>query len=312
MPRKEFTKQVELEIIEYYKNHTSSNTARHFHVHFNRIERVLIKYNIKVHTNIEEHDLHVKTYEETCLNRYGVRNSFMADTVKDKSKQTLIEHYGVDNPSKSAEILERKQNNCLLKYGTRYYFETDMYKEAYKNTCLARYGVDNVLKLKKFKEDAMLAKYGVDHAFLVNEFKEKAFSTMESRYGCPHGLSYKFKYNNESFDSFPELCFYMYCIQNNVDIMREPVGLTYAYNGTEHKYFPDFRVNGALIEIKGKQFINEDGIWYNPFNRLDDGLVAAKYKCAIDNNVTILYEADYQKYVDWFYENAYNKNDFVV
>ncbi len=37
----------------------------------------------------------------------------------------------------------------------------------------------------------------------------------------------------------------------------------------------------------------------------------AKYKCMRSNNVTILTQKDYKKYVDWFYKNGYKLEDFM-
>ena len=40
-------------------------------------------------------------------------------------------------------------------------------------------------------------------------------------------------------------------------------------------------------------------------------LYEAKHQWAIKNNVEILYSKDYQKYIDWFYDNGYKKEDFL-
>jgi len=313
MARKEFTEQEELEIIEYYKTHTDSNTGTHFNCHFiPRILRVLQKYNISRHTNEENKILYKQAYIQTCLKKYGVTNAFAADTIKQKIKESNIKKYGVDNPSKAEIVKLTKEKTYLEHFGVTHYSKTDTYKESYKNTCIKKYGVDNPLKLAEFREGGMQTKYGVSHPFELDIFKTKAFDTMELRYGVRHGLSNKFNYKNISFDSFPELCLYLYCIKNNIEIIREPIKLIYYYDGVTHEYYPDFSIKGQLVEIKGKCFINEHGVWYNPFDAENSGLVEAKYWCAINNNVKILTESDYQKYLDWFYKNGYKKEDFIV
>jgi len=70
------------------------------------------------------------------------------EEVKNKIKQTNIEKYGVENPSKSNIIkdkiskankdvkekaLERRKKTCLERYGVDTYTQTDEYKEKFKN-----------------------------------------------------------------------------------------------------------------------------------------------------------------------------------
>ena len=53
--------------------------------------------------------------------------------------------------------------------------------------------------------------------------------------------------------------------------------------------------------------------WQNPFDKSIEAqrIAAEKYKTAIQNNVKILYKEDYQKYIDWFYKNNYNVEDYI-
>ena len=52
--------------------------------------------------------------------KYGVDNVFQLDTVKEKTKETIIEKYGVENPSQSVEIQLKKEETCLKNYGVRF------------------------------------------------------------------------------------------------------------------------------------------------------------------------------------------------
>lgn len=62
-----------------------------------------------------------------------------------------------------------------------------------------------------------------------------------------------------SFDSFPELCFYLYNKRVGNGIIREPRTFEYEFAGKILVYVPDFEVNGELYELKGDQFLAEDG-----------------------------------------------------
>lgn len=52
-------------------------------------------------------------------------------------------------------------------------------------------------------------------------------------------------------DSTYELAYLIYCLDHNIDIKRCNEAFEYEYEGKKHKYYPDFEVNGELIEIKG-------------------------------------------------------------
>ena len=157
-------------------------------------------------------------------------------------------------------------------------------------------------------EQTNLQKYGAKYYVGSKKYKDDIFFF----YCTYHAPSYKFICNNHYFDSFPELCFYLYHITNNIEIKREPVELKFTLNNKVYSYYPDFQVGDKLYEIKGNQFLTEDGKWQCPFDHTKDALFEAKHQCAIKNNVIILYDKDYQKYLDWFEAHGYQKEDFLV
>ena len=114
-------------------------------------------------------------------------------------------------------------------------------------------------------------------------------SIRESRYK-------KYFYDNIFFDSSYELCFYKYHKDNGDNIQYEPISFSYYINNTEHKYFPDFDLNGKLIELKGEHFF-EDGKMINPFDRNLDYIYEAKHQCMLEHNVTII--TDCTKYIEY-------------
>jgi len=52
-------------------------------------------------------------------------------------------------------------------------------------------------------------------------------------------------------DSSWELAYVIYCLDNNINIIRNTMPRHYIWNGVNKKYFPDFIVQGILTEIKG-------------------------------------------------------------
>lgn len=336
MSKRILTEQEELNLIEYYQSHSDDNTARTFHCHFDpTIIRLLDKYNVKRHTKEEnkalrailfsqatrkkfdpdteqqiisyysEHSskatatkFHTKAYIiDRIIQRHGIETHTKEDNVKlgvQKGKKTCLKHFGVDSPLKNKDVLNRLQQTNIKRYG---------------NICSAQ-GEEIASKIKQ----TMIAKYGTENAFESDICKEKTKQTMIERYGVDHAHMCKAVYifNEERFDSFPELCFYMYHVKNSIEIERNPKPLEYIINGEMHKYYPDFKVNDKLVELKGDQFLNDNGVWYNPYDKTTSYLYEAKYHCAVENSVTILYSADYQKYLDWFKKSGYNKDDFKI
>lgn len=76
------------------------------------------------------------------------------------------------------------------------------------------------------------------------------------------------KYDGIYFDSSWELAFYVYCIENNINISRCKEVRSYIYNDKQYKYYPDFQIQNKIIEIKG--YITE------------------KTKCKIEQNPDII------------------------
>jgi hypothetical protein len=79
---------------------------------------------------------------------------------------------------------------------------------------------------------------------------------------------------------------WIYAIDHNIPIEREPCSFTYIFNNKEHLYYPDFRYNGELIEIKGDMFFDKNDNIIDPYKR-DNSQLIEKYKCMLNHNVII-------------------------
>ena len=78
-----------------------------------------------------------------------------------------------------------------------------------------------------------------------------------------------------------ELAYVIYCLDNCIDIKRCTDVRTYVYNNKIHKYYPDFIVDGKIIEIKGyttKQWLAKE---------------------EQNKDIVVLYRDDIQKYIDY-------------
>ena len=141
-----------------------------------------------------------------CQARIGTLNA------QDKFKETCIKRYGVDNPGKAKQIIEKRKRTCLKKYGVSSYNKTEEFKERYKNTCLEKYGVTNIIKVETIKEkikNTCLEKYNNEYAIAAESTKEKIKQTNIEKYG----FSSSFKNKNVQ-EKYIETCLEKYGVTN--------------------------------------------------------------------------------------------------
>ena len=233
----------------------------------------------------DNYELNRKKARQTCIDKYGVDNPQKVREIQEKTKRTNIERYGAENVFAAEQIKEKIKSTNRARYGVEHNLQCEIFIEKAKNTKLIRYGRANIGQFGTTEHDeAMLAKYG-SRRFPGNQ---------------------RYRFNDVLFDSFPELAVYVYAVDHNIKIIREPVCIDYIFENKKRHYFPDFEYDGKLIEIKGEQFFREDGIMHNPYNSSLDALYAAKQKCMSDNNVIVWRRNEYQFAIDYF-NSKYSK-----
>lgn len=248
------------------------------------------------------------TFTETCRQKYGVNNVFQLESVKQKSKQTRKDKYGDENYRNMDKI---RQTN-LKKYGVEYFMQCEDGINKFKKSMNDKYGVDFPLQnediLDKMRK-TNLERRGVEWTMQDQSVIDKYENTCINKYGCRRPnqnpeimkkVHAKYTYNLINFDSAPELAIYIFLQDNQSKFEYQPkISFVYEFNNKQHILFPDFKINEILYEIKGDQFISSDGSWQNPYDHSQDGLYEAKHQCLITNNIQILYEEDYKKYMDY-------------
>ena len=78
------------------------------------------------------HKLVKEKSKQTILERYGVENAFQSEQIKDKIKQTNLEKYGVENVTQTKEVRNKMKKTCLEKYGSENFAKTKYFKEIMK------------------------------------------------------------------------------------------------------------------------------------------------------------------------------------
>lgn len=112
--------------------------------------------------------------EETNILKYGAKNPFESNEVKDKIKETLLRKYGVDNFRKSDEYKVRYTKTIMEKYGVDHYSKTDKFKKIFNDYDY----VDISTKMRK----TSLLKYGTEYYSRTDAFRQSHKKISFSRY----------------------------------------------------------------------------------------------------------------------------------
>ena len=110
-------------------------------------------------------------YRKTC----GKKECF----VKSR-KETCIEKFGVDNPKKSKEILEKEKENILEKWGGKHYMQDENVREKFTKTMKENWGVEWAQQNDEIKEKS--SKTWNENPLkneIINSRKEKLLSKTE-------------------------------------------------------------------------------------------------------------------------------------
>lgn len=200
-----------------------------------------------------------------------------------KIKQGKIKKYGsLENAKKI--IQENREKAMILKYGVKNPFQLKEVQEKIKKTL----GVENCsqlesVKLKKKNRDKVKFKESIKKHWINPE----QYDILKNEYNLENKLRIKDKYfyKNQLFDSSWELIYYIWLEDHDKNFEYHPKS-TFLYkdlNGKEHRYFPDFLVEGEYYEIKGNQFFKNDEPIHSKY-----GSWKEKFDCMIKNNVKIL------------------------
>ena len=264
--------------------------------------------------------------EKVNFEKYGVSNPGQREDVKIKMKETCMRKYGVPYAGRSEEIRDKRIKTCLEKYGGRGPMSDPKVRERSVQSIYKKYGVKNVSQIdfvKKKKEESSLKNYGFKNHLMNPLIKEKIKNTCIEKYGEDNVFKTnyfrkisrkKYHIDNLYFDSSWEVAFYIYHRDKNIEINCTPSPIIYFVDDEEHKYFPDFEVDGKIIEIKGDMMVTKnDFVLPHPslirlaektgeLDRLNK-INIKKNECMKNNNVIILKEDDITHYINYVEEN---------
>ena len=260
--------------------------------------------------------------------RFAKNNGkYFSDESLEKTRQTFIDHYGVDNNMKSEEGRKKHQDAVEAKYGKgiKNVFQAKSVKQRISNTKEKKHGDKNYNNPDKISKTLLsrtpeqwqqtvektqhtnIDHFGETSPMKVPEIVEKGILTKQKNKTVTSKKNSKIVYDGQVFDSYPEVCFYIWAIDTGYDIVRLPLDKAIKYEdklGKTHTYYPDFYIKtlDQLVEIKG-DFFNVERENFKVFSKnLSDGAIIAakaKFECMHKNNVLVLTNTDYKKYLDY-------------
>lgn len=138
-----------------------------------------------------------KTYEKsyyvtmdlealTFCSRKCLWRSKKSGLLAEKARRTLLEKYGVENPSQSPEVQERIRKNNLEKYGVEHHTKLESFKEKEKRRRTKKFGVEHhwmLDEVKQKRKETWRQNYGTDNPGAAEEIKDKIKQTFQQNYG---------------------------------------------------------------------------------------------------------------------------------
>ena len=160
---------------KYCSNKCSANATANGIERLNQIRRTkLERYGNDSYVNPEK-------ARETCLKKYGVNNVSKSPEIIEKIKETNLERYGYDSTFKVPAIKEKIKLAVISKFGVDNVSQSELIKEKKIATYIDRLGVDNPFKseeiMRRCKENYR-KRFGVDYPSQATEVRDKVIETV--------------------------------------------------------------------------------------------------------------------------------------
>lgn len=213
-----------------------------------------------------------KNTKNTNIEKYGTPCPLQNSLIKEKSKNSLLKKYGVDNISKAVYIREERSDIMSI--------NTNEYNEIIRN----KYGVDNISQLdwiKEKKKETTFKNWGVYNPSQNIELFEKSQKNGKKIKLHKIGLWYRGTYEKDFLD---------FCYFNNINVSK---GLTikYIYNEKYKYYHSDFFIKekNLIIEIKSTYY-------YEKYRLINN----SKKQCTIKSgyNYILILDKNYINFLD--------------
>jgi len=127
--------------------------------------------------------------KQTCQDKWGIDHFTQLQDVKNKSKQTCQDKWGVDHPSQTKEFQDKVKQTNIERYGVECALESQEVREKCKQTNIERYGFEYASQSDEFKEQVKRTnniKLGVNYPMQSKEVRDKSKQTCQYKWGVDH------------------------------------------------------------------------------------------------------------------------------
>lgn len=212
-----------------------------------------------------------EAYKKSCIDKYGVDNPMKNKNVVDKGKETCRNKYGVVRASLLKEYQDKVKETNMKRYGVEVPLQNREINKKWHETCYVNFGTYSPLANKEIydkAEETTYKKYGVYCVFNTKENREKLLSekTKQKRYET---LRRNHTFNTSKIEEiiYEELI----DIYGKNDILRE-------YKDKDrYPYRCDFYIKSLDLFIEVQGYYTHGKEPYNP-NSIKHQILVQKYK----------------------------------
>lgn len=219
----------------------------------------LEKYGVKNSSQLTENRIRAKS---TCVKRHGVEYAMQSDKFKDQHKLTVSQN-NINDPLRLVNIRQKKIATCFKNHGTEYPIQSAELKTKMKQTMIGNIGVEfsqqSPIVREKTKQTCK-KRYGVENpsqsAIIRNATIKSSF--VAKIYTFPSGKLIQVQgYEPQALDLLLE----QYNEEDIIagDATKIPV-ISYSFKSKHRKYFPDIYIpsDDMLIEVKSDYTYEKD------------------------------------------------------
>lgn len=212
-----------------------------------------------------------EAYKKSCIDKYGVDNPMKNKNVVDKGKETCKNKYGVVRASLLKEYQDKVKETNMKRYGVEVPLQNKEINKKWHETCYVNFGTYSPLANKEIynkTEETTYKKYGVYCVFNRKENREKLLSekTKQKRYET---LRRNHTFNTSKIEE--TIYEKLIDIYGKNDILRE-------YKDKDrYPYRCDFYIKSLDLFIEVQGYYTHGKEPYNP-NSIKHQILVQKYK----------------------------------
>lgn len=212
-----------------------------------------------------------EAYKKSCIDKYGVDNPMKNKNVVDKGKETCRNKYGVVRASLLKEYQDKVKETNMKRYGVEVPLQNKEINKKWHETCYLNFGTYSPLANKEIydkAEETTYKKYGVYCIFNTKENREKLLSekTKQKRYET---LRRNHTFNTSKIEE--TIYEKLIDIYGKNDILRE-------YKDKDrYPYRCDFYIKSLDLFIEVQGYYTHGKEPYNP-NSTKHQILVQKYK----------------------------------